>query len=267
MLSAGEDPAQTLTDRYDREAADYRELWAPTLRIAARRLLGEFARFPARRIVDVATGVGSLLPELRLAFPAARIVGIDRSRGMLDLAPREFPRAVMDATRLGFATASVDLVILAFVLFHLSEPLDGLREARRILDAGGQVGSITWAGELESTASRVWIECLDAHGALPADPVPIARHDAVDSPLKMDALLRNAGFGGVRCWEEELVDRFDAARLLRLKTSLGSAKPRFDSLEPSARESCLAEARRRMERLGPEDFVCRGRIVFSVGAT
>ena len=259
-----EDPKQALIDRYDRGAGHYRELWAPTLQIASRRLLGELAHRPASRILDVATGVGSLLPELRAAFPSARIAGVDRSHGMLALVPKTFPVAVMDASQLGIRSGSVDLVILAFVLFHLQEPRQGLAEAARVLTKGGRVGCITWGGEFESRADRVWVECLDAHGAPPTDPAIITRHDAVDSPSKMETLLHGAGFRGIRSWEEELVDGFDIDRLLRLKTNLGASKPRFDGLDPAAREACLGSARGRLEGLTAEDFVARGKVVYSV---
>src|SRR5262245_29396374 len=70
-----DDSARTITDRYDREALDYRELWAPILRQAGASLIGRLAAEPARRIVEVGAGVGTLLPDVRAAFPAAVIVG------------------------------------------------------------------------------------------------------------------------------------------------------------------------------------------------
>jgi SAM-dependent methyltransferase len=265
MAPADRDRVEALIDRYDRGASNYRELWAPTLRIAGRRLLREFTSRPANRILDIATGVGALLPELRAAFPSARIIGVDRSAGMLALVPSEFPVAVMDACRLGIAPTSVDLVVLAFVLFHLQEPEAALREAGRVLTTEGRIGCITWGGEFESTADRIFVECLDAHGARPNDPDVITRHDAVDTPMKMEALLEGVGFTVARSWEEELVDRFDMDRLLRLKTSLGASKPRFESLEPAAREACLQAARRRMAALTADDFVARGMVIYSIG--
>ena len=266
MLPSPARPGRDLIDRYDRHAKDYQEFWAPTLRIAGRRLIGAFESRSPRRIVDVATGVGALLPDLHTTFPASSVIGIDRSRGMLALAPREFPRALMDATQLALASASIDIVLQAFVLFHLSQPFEALREARRVLRSGGEIGCITWGGELESLATRVWAECLDEHGAQPVDAAIVTRHDAVDGPSKVEALLREAGFHRIRCWNEELEDRIDAERLIRLRTRMGSCKPRFDSLSEIARTACCAAARARMERLNADGFIARGEVVYSVAS-
>src|SRR6187402_3585175 len=111
-VSAGSlmnDEQIALTARYNREAAPYRELWAPILHTPARALV-QALHGPAARVVDVGSGVGSLLPVLRCAFPAATILGIDQSIGMLSLAPSEFPRVVMDASRMGLPDHSVDVV-------------------------------------------------------------------------------------------------------------------------------------------------------------
>ena len=259
-----DDRTDNLANRYNREAHAYRDLWAPVLRIAGLALLRELAGVRVQRVVDVGTGVGGLLPDLRSAFPGAVVLGVDRAPGMLRLAPGEFPRAVMDARRLAIRSGSVDLVLFAFMLFHLDDPGDALREARRLLRPGGRVATLTWGGELESRATRIWSECLDAHGAAEADPATAARHDFVDTPRKVEALLRASGFNATRSWEDDLVSSLDVEHLLRLRTSMGSWKPRFDGLDPLAQEACLAGARRGMERLAREDFVARGRIVCAV---
>ncbi|MBI1799256.1 MAG: class I SAM-dependent methyltransferase [Candidatus Eisenbacteria bacterium] len=255
--------ADNLTERYDREAHVYRELWAPILRRAGLELVRELASERVDRILDVGTGVGSLLPDLSMTFPGALVLGVDRSRGMLALAPAEFPRAAMDARRLALRSNSVDLVLMAFMLFHVEQPVDALREARRVLRRGGRVATLTWGGSLESNATRIWAECLDRHGAIAADPAAEARHEALDAPKKMEILLRDTGFTSPRCWANELVSTLDLEHVLRLKTSLGSSKPRFDSLDPPAQDACVAGARRRMEALARADFVARGGIVYA----
>lgn len=206
------------------------------------------------------------MPDLHSTFPTSSVIGVDRSRGMLARAPRQFPRALMDATQLAFAPDSIDIVLQAFVLFHLSQPLEALREARRVLRSGGEIGCMTWGGELESPATRVWGECLDEHGAQPIDPAIVTRFDAVDSPSKMESLLREAGFHKIRCWKEELQDKIDAERLIRLRTRMGSCKPRFDSLTETARATCCDAARARMEQLNADGFIARGDVVYSLAS-
>src|SRR5262249_27643116 len=68
--------------RYRRDAEAYRELWAPVLRDPSRRIVRELADPAARAVLDVGSGVGTLLPDLAAAFPAARVTAIDHARGM-----------------------------------------------------------------------------------------------------------------------------------------------------------------------------------------
>lgn len=261
-----DDAANKLTERYDREALAYRELWAPILLQAAQRLVRELADASPQRVLDVGTGVGTLLPGLCAAFPNASIAGIDRSHGMLALAPATHPRAVMDARQLALPAACMDRVFMVFMLFHLDDPALGLHEGRRVLRACGRLGTLTWGGELESRATRLWTECLDSHGATPLDPASETRHERLDAPYKLEALLLDAGFSSSRCWEDELTCTLGPEHLIRLKTSMGASKPRFDSLGPDARTACVADARHRMERLAPEDFIARGKVVYSIGS-
>ena len=258
--------ARKLTARYDADSTAYRELWAPTLRLASVPLVRELPAAGVRRLVDIGAGVGALWPELRSAFPGARLLGIDRSHGMLRLAPSDVPRVVSDARALPVESDRVDLAVLVFMLFHLERPGDALREARRIVRPGGTVGTITWGVDLASPATRLWTACLDEHGAAPSDPVTQARHELVDTPDKMSALLRSAGFETVRAWTDDIVTVMVLEHLVALKTRMGSEKARFDSLDTAARGSCIVEARRRLGNLTPSDFTARGTIVYAVAS-
>ena len=260
------DVARQLTDRYDRGAEVYRELWAPILRTAALPLARALEGDGVHRVLDVGTGVGVLLPDLELIFPGARVLGVDRYRGMLALASPRFGPAVMDARQLAFHSDSMDRVLLVFMLFHVEDPAAALREARRVLRAGGRVGTLTWAGELDSKANTIWLDCLDEFGAIGPDPASEARHATVDAPAKMEKLLGAAGFHSPRAWEDDLIGVLDEDHLVRLKTNLGSSKARFDSLTPEAATACLSEARRRMKALEPEGFVGRARVVYAVAS-
>ena len=261
-----DDSAEKLTQRYNREAQDYQRLWAPVLHPAGLRLLDELADAKPNRVLDVASGVGSLLPDLRRIFGRAFIAGVDRSAGMLGFTPAEFPRAMMDARQLAIASASMDLVIMAFMLFHLDNPLDGLLEARRVLRIGGRVGTLTWAGEMKSLAHGIWNELMDAHGAPQPDPNVEARHGLVDAPEKVDALLRDAGFRTTRAWLGDLTTTFTLETFLERCTRMGAGKARLSGLSPALQIVCVAEARRRLAALPPKGFEARGKIVYGVAS-
>jgi ubiquinone/menaquinone biosynthesis C-methylase UbiE len=256
-----EDHTSAVVRRYDQTAAAYQRWWAPVLAIAAHRLLAELPLSEARRIVDIGAGVGSLLPVLRGAS-AGQVLGIDRSHFMLALAPRELQRAVADARQLPLASASVDAALMFFMLFHLERPLEALQEARRILRPGGLAATITWAGEMESDASRIWGTCLEEHGAGP--PPAAANHDAVNTPGKVESLLKQASFRRVRAWEAELAMPFSVEQFVALKTEVGSDARRLETLAPFDRDACVREATRRVESLSPGAFFGTGRIINAI---
>jgi ubiquinone/menaquinone biosynthesis C-methylase UbiE len=255
-----------LVERYDAHAAVYQKLWAPTLRLASVRLLPLLSGANIRRAVDVGAGVGSVWADLRTLFPSAQLLGLDRSAGMLRIAPQEMRRVIGDARALPLSAASMDLALLVFMLFHLPDPIEGIREARRVVKPGGFVGTITWGSGLSSPATRIWTECLDQHGAEPPDPVLEARDEPLNTPEKMGALLRTGGFESVRAWSEPLVTVIGLEHLLELKTRMGGEKARFDSLDESAQQSCTASARQRLETLSPADFTATGQIIYAVAS-
>lgn len=91
------------------------------------------AQAGARLVLDVGGGHGNLarlLPGLSM-----RCLLVDLSPGMLALAPRPAVRA--DGARLPVADACVDAVAVLYTLYHYDDPLEPLREARRVLRSGG----------------------------------------------------------------------------------------------------------------------------------
>jgi SAM-dependent methyltransferase len=92
-----------------------------------------FAAAGARTVLDVGGGNGRLarlLPGLSM-----RCLLIDLSSVMLSLAPRPVVRA--DGARLPVAGACADAVAALYTLYHYDDPLEPVREARRVLRPGG----------------------------------------------------------------------------------------------------------------------------------
>lgn len=261
---ASGDLQRRLAGRYAEDAEAYLRLWAPVLHPLGLSLLDQLGIEHARRVLDVGTGVGALLPDIRDRAPAAFAVGIDRSEGMLVLAPRNTVLAVMDGGRTAFKPDVFDVLVMAFVLQHFPEPADALWEARRVVGPGGRIGLATWGADPGCPAFEVWSEELDAHGARPLEPI-CATHRLMDTEGKVRGLLEDAGFWAVRTWTDRLHNAMDPDTFLATRTGLGMTKRRFETLEPGAREDCVARVRDRLAGLSPDDLIERDEVILSTG--
>lgn len=98
--------------------------------------------------VDLGCGTGAVLERL---LPLARtLIGVDGSARMLDMCRRRFaPSDLADEDRLSLRIGELDhlplrdqeadFVCVNLVLHHLSDPVEVLREVRRILAPGGRL--------------------------------------------------------------------------------------------------------------------------------
>jgi hypothetical protein len=81
----------------------------------------------------------------------------------------------------------------------------------------------------------------------------------------MNVLLTSAGFHRVRAWQERFEYMIEADHLIRLRTSLGRPRARFDALSTEERESCVTRARERMSLLRADEFLAKGLVVYALG--
>ncbi|MFN2590429.1 MAG: class I SAM-dependent methyltransferase [Actinomycetota bacterium] len=254
---ADSNPARIVASRYSEQAVAYRRHWAPLLVEFGKELLGKLPLADARRVVDLGTGVGALLPEIRARAPDALVVGADIAEGMIQLAQPTFSRVMANAAALPFRDRTFDVVTMAFMLFHVPDPASAVGEVHRILRPGGMVGVATWGPDVDdSPAQRMWLELLEEFGA-PDETDIVARHELTDSLPKVARLLEEGGFTMVAQLDRTSVDAPDLAEFFARRTSLGREHRRLRSLDPSAQEAFLAAAQERLAALGPADFTSR----------
>jgi len=99
--------------------------------------------------LDLCTGTGKLAHELLpLVGPSGRVIGVDFSPAMLELARKREPQVEFrlgDVTRLSEADTSVDAITIAFGLRNLVDREAALREMFRVLRPGGRLVILEFA--------------------------------------------------------------------------------------------------------------------------
>jgi ubiquinone/menaquinone biosynthesis C-methylase UbiE len=116
-----------------------------------------------KSILDVGSGAGQIAGHLlQYADDDAQIVCTDLSHPMLCRAQRRLrsDRPVFiaaDLSALPFADGSFDGVTCGYVLEHLPEPVDGLRELARVMCPGGRMLLLTTEDTFSGAwTSRIW---------------------------------------------------------------------------------------------------------------
>ncbi|HSJ33622.1 MAG TPA: class I SAM-dependent methyltransferase [Acidimicrobiia bacterium] len=160
--------ANTYLEMIRAEIPNYDDLQAA---LAAATVTGH----PAERILDLGSGTGETAKAVLRRHPNARLVGIDASADMLEIADAQLPHAEFVASDLEdpLPPGPFDLVVSAFAVHHL----DGLGKQ-------GLFGRI--AKVLGPEGRFVMLDVV-----VPTEPVaaPIALEEGVDLPSMVEDML------------------------------------------------------------------------------
>jgi demethylmenaquinone methyltransferase/2-methoxy-6-polyprenyl-1,4-benzoquinol methylase len=165
---------------------------------------------PGGSALDVACGSGKLTAELaRIVGAAGRVVGLDFSAQMLEIARRDHEEIEFlegDALNLPFEDGSFDASTIAFGLRNLADPVRGLREMGRVVRPGGRAVVLEFVRPPKNVvggAYRLYLRTLlpAIGGTLSGQPAAYRYlSDTVDSyrsPEELRAMAAAAGWSEV----------------------------------------------------------------------
>jgi len=262
---------------FDEFAEAYRSWWGPIIAPAAVRVLDDLevpGAGAAFDLLDVGTGTGVLAVGALERWPGARVVGIDPSGRMLELAVEEASRRspalpqrlrtiLASADRMPLADSSVDVAVSSFVIQLVPNRAAALREILRVLRPGGRFACVTWQDDdLHFEPDDAFADALDDLQIMP----PADERDVhpYTSPRAAAAEFRRAGFRNVRAWRDLLEHRFTPEGYLDLLEAWID-RELFAGLDVDTRRQLRTEALLRMRRVKPEAFVWRRPLVRAVG--
>lgn len=155
---------------------------------------------PYRHVLDVGCGTGTFLSSLAIRFASARLVGIDLSRPMLDMARAKLPSTATlcraRAEALPFDDGRFDLVASLSALHDFDDSAQAAQEIHRVLQPAGTVLMTDWCGDFVTSKVRGYLARLRRGAGF-----------AVLDSRRCRDLLERAGFCDVRV-ERYRIDRF-----------------------------------------------------------
>jgi SAM-dependent methyltransferase len=183
------------------------------------QLLSNLALQPGEHVLEVGAGTGELARLLADAVaPGGRVLATDLAPGMVDLIQRttadrpDITVQEAEAADTGLEAASFDAVVFRMGLMFVPQPVEALREFRRVLRVGGRVAVAVWSGPgqnpwLTSVGMSAMIHGL-VQGGPPTGPGGIF---SLAEPDQLIELAREAGFTDVEVQRVPVLARYGTA--------------------------------------------------------
>lgn len=203
---------------------------------------------PGALVLDLGCGTGEPGFTVKAAFPDIRLLGIDTSEPMIEMARAKARRdgltnvefKVMPMENLAIRTGEVDILTSRFGFLSVS---DTAAEAARVLRPGGRYAIAVWDRSELNTVIHTSFTVLKESSV--ADEVPDLKiFDEVSSDARRERWLRDAGMTSVNtdllAWEYTLPN-FAAVLEVLAAPPFGAAVATLDNDETKEVQERIAE--------------------------
>lgn len=220
----------------------------PAMQAICADYLGRIGAIGRGRVVEIGCGNGAATALLARHLDPAELVGVDPSKGLLEMARQRFAGDGRlsfregDALASGEAEASADVVVAHTLFSHLLDPRGALAEVRRVLKPGGRLA--IFDGDYATISFALF------HGDPLEDACNLIRRKMVHAPHIMrvlPAMARDAGFENVRLTPYAYVQTSRPDYLTSLLARSLAAAVKAGELGEEMAEGVNREARRRVE--------------------
>jgi ubiquinone/menaquinone biosynthesis C-methylase UbiE len=136
--------------QHDRLARGYDQRWSRYITQTLTFLKSSASIPPHAAVLDIGCGTGQFERLVLREHPEQRMVGVDLSEKMLEIAQqncRAYPNVafcIASASALPFRDHSFDVAISASALHYFDQPEVSLAEMRRVVKPGGSVVILDW---------------------------------------------------------------------------------------------------------------------------
>lgn len=234
----------TAGDKYDRQTGQWSRLLAPGFVDIMQINDGD-------SVLDVGCGTGILALAVAKKTRAAKIVGIDLSKGFVEYARGKSsdPRLIFeqgDAQNLPYPDNSFDRSMAMLVIQFVPDKMKAMAEMRRVTKPGGAIGTAFWdfAGRMNHNRA-LWeaVTTLD-----PKAETPLSRNLSFGSAQNSTALLSDAGLKNVTVKDIIIERQFSSLDeyWIPLATGEGVAGRYFGSLSPERKAAVKEQLRKNL---------------------
>jgi ubiquinone/menaquinone biosynthesis C-methylase UbiE len=203
---------------------------------------------PGGQVLDLCSGAGaSAIPAAHAVGPSGRVVGVDVSQALLDLARARadgeglgnLELRCTDALATGYADAEFDAVVCVFGVFFVPDMVGFIAEMWRMVRPGGTLAITTWGpGWLEPASSMFWDAVRAVEPSLYKGFNP---WDEITEPVALVDLFERAGIEGATAEPAAGTQPLARPEDFWVMVLGGGLRATVDALAPAQRERVREE--------------------------